>query len=176
MKRIFIVGEPLVLYNEYLNDFLFRHIEEQGHRVLYAPLSEAMWLFWRDHTELNGKSPRRRRLLQDFAQDIRVLSECLGAEGPFEKDPADLVGLADKTVGYYSGAFGRFRGAKTLADHDRVQGIITAASMYENTGISLNILCRAFARPGSKPILDLTFDGNRRESDIIKCDSFIYYL
>lgn len=175
-KRILVVGEPMVLYNDYLNDFLFEYIEDQGHRVLYAPLSEAVWLFWRDYANQNGKSARNGRLLGRLALEIGTISERLGRESPFEKDVAALAALADQTVGYYAGAFGRFRGAKVLAGHPHIDGIITASSTYENTGISLNILSKAFAGDKPKPMLNLTFDGNRNEKDIIQCDSFLYYL
>jgi predicted CoA-substrate-specific enzyme activase len=176
LRRILVVGEPMILYNDYLNDFLFRRIEDRGHRVFYAPFSEAMWLLWRDYADQNAGSAGRQRLLDQMADDARVVSECLGPEGPFERDVASLAGVADKVVGYYAGAFGRFRAAKVFSDHPHMDGIITAASTYENTGISLNILHKALAEGNSRPILNLTFDGNRSENDVTKCDSFLYYL
>ena len=175
-KRLLAVGEPLVLYNDYMNDFVFKSIEDEGHRVLYAPFSEAMWMFQHDYTFQNGGTERHIRLLEQFADDIRTISDRLGHESPFERNVESLVRIADKTVGYYSGAFGRFRGAKILGDLDRIDGIITAASAYENTGISLSILQRTFAPESQKPILDLTFDGNRNENDVTKLESFLYYL
>ena len=176
-KRILIVGEPMVLFNDYLNDFLFETIASRGHRVLYAPLSEAMWLFWKDYVDQNGKSEKHLRLLDGFAQDIKTIGECLGPENPFESDASALSAQADKTVGYYAGAFGRFRSAKVLlADARSIDGIITATSTYENTGISLNVLHKAFSSEQSKPILNLTFDGNRSQNDVTKCDAFLAYL
>jgi predicted CoA-substrate-specific enzyme activase len=176
LKRILALGEAAVLYNDYMNDFIFKNIENKGHRVLFAPFSEAMWLFWRDYTNQNGKLPTHIQHLDRFANHIRIVSECLGKESPFEKRLESLADIADKTVGYYSGAFGRFRGAKVLGNPGPIDGIITVTSTYENTGISLNILHKAFAKENSKPVLNLTFDGNRNENDIIKCDSFLYYL
>jgi len=175
-KRILAVGEPMVLYNDYMNDFIFKSIEDKGHCVLYAPFSEAMWLFWHDYTFQNGKFEKHIQFLDRFADEIRIISECLRQESTFEKNAESLVDSADNTVGYYSGAFGRFRAAKILGDLHDVDGIITVASTYENTGISLNILHRSFAQKKPKPILNLTFDGNRNENDVTKLDSFLYYL
>ncbi|BBO78562.1 activase [Desulfosarcina widdelii] len=176
LKRLLVVGEPIVLYNDYMNDFVFKSIEQKGHRVCYAPFSEAMWLFWHDYAIQNGRREEHIRSLNRFADDIRTVSDCLGQESPFEKNIDFLVNSADNTVGYYSGAFGRFRAAKVSGGRCRFDGIITVASTYENTGISLNILHNAFAQEGAKPVLNLTFDGNRNENDITKWDSFLYYL
>ena len=151
-------------------------MEEKGHRVLFAPFSEAMWLFWRDYSDQNGKLDKHVRALDRFAEQMKQISASLGAESPFENNPESLRAIADTSVGYYAGAFGRFRGAKIQGDLQGVDGIITAASTYENTAISLNILQKSFADRQSRPILNLTFDGNKNENDIMKCESFLYYL
>lgn len=177
LKHILIVGEPMVLYNDYLNDFLFETLASQGHRVLYAPFSEAMWLFWRDHVVQNGQSPKKMALLNLFAQDIQRVHEHLGSESHFENDVSSPAVSADQSVGYYAGAFGRFRAAKVrLADDRLVDGVITATSTYENTGISLNVLQKSFASASAKPVLNLTFDGNRSRNDVIRCEAFMQYL
>ena len=177
IKRILIIGEPMIIFNDYLNDHLFETLASRGHRLLYAPFSEAMWLFWRDHADQNGKSEKRLRLLDRFSRDIKSIHKCLGQDSPFEADINTLVLRADETIGYYAGAFGRFRGAKALlADKRSIDGIITAASTYENTGISLNVLHKMFAREQTKPVLNLTFDGNRNQSDETRCEAFLSYL
>ena len=175
-KRLLAVGEPMVLFNDYMNDFVLKTIEQRGHRIIYAPISEAIWLFWYDYTLQNGKPEKHIRLLKRFAGDIQIVSGCLGQESPFERDVGSLVKGADNTVGYYSGAFGRFRAAKALCGLHYIDGVITVASTYENTGISLSILQNAFSQKKQKPILNLTFDGNRNENDITKWESFLFYL
>ena len=135
-----------------------------------------MWLFWRDYVDQNGQSGPHQSLLDRFKEDIEKVSADLGEESPFEKDLNDLVTRADRTIGYYAGAFGRYRGAKVLGNTNRIDGIITTASTYENTGTSLNILQKALAGESRKPVLHLNFDGQRNENDITKCDSFLYYL
>lgn len=175
-KRILAVGEPLVLYNDFMNDDTFKNIEDNGRQVLYAPLSETMWMFWRDYVYQNGSKENHLKLLRRFEEYMEGVAGRLKEESPFERNLNSLVRVADGAIGYYAGAFGRFRGAKVLGDLLRIDGIITAASTYENTGISLNILHKAFDGDRQTPILNLTFDGNRNENDVAKCESFIYYL
>lgn len=81
---------------------------------------------------------------------------------------------ADGDLGYYAGAFGRYRGTKARGVLPGPDGIIFVTSMYENTGISLDILGNRAA--GDIPRLSLTFDGNPNANDRIKIESFIHYL
>jgi len=175
-KRVFAVGEALILFNDFLNGFIFKNIEDSGHRVIYAPFSEYMWLMWRDFFDQNGRPPLLRARLEEFAGQIVGLSQCLAAESPFEENLETLVEIADQTMGYYSGAFGRYREAKVLSHLRAIDGIVTVASTYENTAISLGILHKGFEKPDSKPVLNLTFDGNKNENDRMKIDSYLYYL
>lgn len=177
-KRILVIGEPLIIYNDFLNDYTFRALEEQGHCVVYASLSEALWLFWRDYVDQNknNQTAAFRPLLDTFQTSLREISACLSEASPFEQELDQLFTRADHTVGYYSGAFGRYRAAKSLGTLPEIDGIITATSTYENTGISLNVLHKGFAGEQSKPILHLTFDGNKNENDETKIQSFLYYL
>ena len=175
-KRILAIGEPLILFNDFLNNFCLRNLEDQGHRVVYAPLGEYMWVLWRDFVDQNHKTPPLEGRIKELKNVIIRLSDCFPAESPFEPDPETLIDKADKTIGYYSGAFGRYRQAKILGEQKRIDGIITLSSAYENTGISLNIVRKDFETQCSKPILNLTVDGNQNENDQTKIESFLYYL
>lgn len=177
-KRILVVGDPLVMFNEFLNNFTLRDIEDKGHRVIYGPFSEYMWVLWSDFVDQNGgdDADMLRERLDEFKSYIDLVSDCLSDESPFEEDLCDLRSIADNTAGYYAGANGRYREAKTLGGLRSIDGVITVASMYENTGIVLNILHKGFETITSKPILSLTFDGTKNEGDKTKVDSFIYYL
>jgi predicted nucleotide-binding protein (sugar kinase/HSP70/actin superfamily) len=177
-KRVFAIGEPFILFNDFLNDFSFRDIEDKGHRVIYAPLSEYVWVMWKDFLDQNKNRETgiMQERLVEFSNYISAISECLSDESPFETDSEKLITIADKTIGYYAGAFGRYREAKILSDLNGINGIITVASTYENTEISLNVLHKGFESPDSKPVLNLSFDGNRNENDQTKIESFIYYL
>lgn len=177
-KRIFAIGEPLVLFNDFVNNHVFRKIEDAGHRVVHAPLSEYLWTFWKDYLDQNKGSDTSDRIemLERFRSAIGRVSRALAEESPFARDPADLCVRADKTIGYYAGTFGRYREAKVLDDVSGADGVINVTSMYENTGITLSVLHRGFENNGSKPVLNLTFDGNRNENDETKVESFLYYI
>lgn len=175
-KRVFVLGEPLVMFNDFLNDGTFKRLEKTGHRVILAPLSEYLWSFWRDHLSMNAapENKERRCRLCDFQRLIRIIGEELGPQSHFEPDLESLMLQADRDLGYYSGAFGRYRSIKAKGVLPGPDGIIFVTSMYENTGISLDILRNRAA--GDIPQLGLTFDGNPNANDRIKTESFMHYL
>lgn len=175
-KTIMALGDPYILYNDTLNDWIFDQIEAGGHRVIYCPLSEYMWLAWRDFIEQNlaGKDQDAKQGLQALGQDIGAISDALAEASPFVAKLDDLVALADQAVGYYAGTNGRYRQAKPLCPPQAFDGVINAASIYENTGIALGIVSRNLAH--RKPFLNLTFDGNKNENDQVRLDSFLHYL
>ena len=177
-KRVFAGGETMVLYNDYLNNFTFSRLEKKGHRIIYSPLSEALWLMWYDYENQKhqNQSPETFAKLLDFSQMIQNISTALGAESPFEENLEALAKRADETVGYYAGSFGRYRSAKQNSQQLNAHGIINVSSMYENTGIVLGILQKSFNPEAAKPTLNLTYDGNQNEHDEKKLDSFLYYL
>jgi predicted nucleotide-binding protein (sugar kinase/HSP70/actin superfamily) len=178
-KKILALGEIYVLYNNFLNDFTFNNLEKRGAKVSYAPLSEYFWMLWNDFAKWNEGHKKIKLILErinSFKNYIDLVSLALDKGSAFESEIYELVEKADNTVGYYSGAGGRYREAKSLGVLDGVDGIITVASMYENTGIVMNVLHKGFADGTSKPMLNLTFDGNRNENDRTKIDSFMYYL
>ena len=175
-KSILAVGEIYVLYNDYLNNYMWKLLEERGYRVVYASLSEALWMFLQDYLDQNDFAGKAEAIdkVNTLKKQLEAISTSLREISPFENNLEELVSLADSCVGYYSGAFGRFRQAKMLKAQSGVDGIITASSMYENTGIVMNILSKGYNI--KKPVLNMTFDGNRNESDELKIESFIYYL
>ncbi len=175
-KRILAVGEPLIVFNDFMNDCALRNMEEQGHRVIYAPFGEYMWMMWRDFVGRNGKSPLAEGRIAEMRNAMIRLSESITGESPFEPDPEALIARANRTIGYYAGNFGRYRQAKIAGGPRRIDGIITLSSAYENTGISLNIVRREYETADSRPVLNLTFDGNQNENDRTKIESFLYYL
>jgi hypothetical protein len=65
---VFALGEPLVLYNDLLGDDMLGDLEDAGHRVLRAPLSEALWLSWSDHLE--GQGPMARSALAGCSANL----------------------------------------------------------------------------------------------------------
>ncbi len=174
-RKILAIGEPLILFNDILNDYLLREMEEKGHRVIYAPLSEYLWIMWRDFA-IQGKMNLLAEKLDEFKDAMKSVTTCFPAGSPFEPDLNDLIARADRTIGYYAGDFGRYRMAKILGELIGVDGIITLSSTYENTEISLNILRKGLEDRHMKPVLNLSFDGNRDANDQTKIESFLYYL
>ena len=177
-KRVMAIGEPMIVFNDFLNDFIFKTLEEQGNKVVYGVLSEAVWIFWKDYVTQNSQlnSEALNNKLAGLKDDIEQVSLLLKEESPFTPGIERLVGKADTTIGYYAGAFARYRQAKVLCNSVNIDGIITAASLYENTGVSLSILHKGFSDRSTKPLLNLTFDGSHNENDRNKVESFIYYL
>jgi hypothetical protein len=177
-RTVFALGEPLVLYNDLLGDDMLGDLEDAGHRVLRAPLSEALWLSWSDHLEGEGPDGAERpcRMLGELAALMTMIAGCLGEWSPYAPDPRSLRQAADAALGLYAGAFGRYRAGRALTPPAAAEGCIEVASMYENTGISLGILLHGGSSETSIPLLQLTFDGTRNENDRTKVDSFLYYL
>ncbi|AOT73003.1 acyl-CoA dehydratase activase [Geosporobacter ferrireducens] len=176
-KKIFVVGEVNVLFNDFMNNHAFKRLEEQGTLLLYAPLSEYMWFVWRDYLSQKGnkKEIAAHNALNQFSGYIKEIAEIFVRDKFFEKDIESLVRNADKYLGFYSGGNGRYRIAKILGDLSYVEGVITVSSMYENTNTILNILSQDENKALRLPVLNMTFDGNENEIDQSKIDSFTYY-
>ncbi|TIH15888.1 CoA activase [Marinifilum sp. JC120] len=175
---IMAIGEPLVLFKSLLNDNTFDRLEEQGRRVIYAPLSEYVWNHWYDYYNFNkvdSHSSLRSNIAQ-FKEYLGRISDLLGEFSHYESSFGSLKKTADRGLGYYAGGFGRYRGAKIMERVAGVKGVISVTSMYENTGISLGILKDRLDDKPYAPILSLTFDGNRNENNRLKVDSFLYNL
>ncbi|EHQ89782.1 acyl-CoA dehydratase activase [Desulfosporosinus youngiae] len=174
-KRVYVLGDPAILFNDFMNDHSIRFMEQKV-EILHQPLSEWLWFIWKDSCAQGKKTGAYRKNL-DLARDaIQRLSQTLGSYSPYEQNLNTLVKTADEHLNYFAGANGRYRLAKLKAVSGRVQGLVTAASMYDNTGIILSILQKDLNNRDSKPILDLTFDGNQSQSLSMKIQSFLYYL
>lgn len=176
-KRIFAIGEVNVLFNHFMNNNTFKNMEEQGIQVFYAPLSEYMWLMWRDYLAQanNQKESAAYNELDKFLSYIKTISDILAGSSAFEKNLENLMERADKYLNLYAGGNGRYRWSKLLGDLSHVNGVITVSSMYENTNTILNILSQNESKLFAIPILNMTYDGNENEIDNSKIDSFIYY-
>lgn len=187
-KMIAVISEPLILFNDFINNFITGKIEKEGFQVLIEPLSEVMWFTWNETLE-NVKKKKKfkdknhlilnlEKRLNGFRNIIHYISDILQEISPFESDLELLVKEADIHLNYYSGGFGRYRIGKLfcISKRERVDGIVMVSSLYENTGNVLNILNKGFKNNVLKPILELGFDGKQNEIDDIKLQSFLYYL
>jgi hypothetical protein len=116
-KTILAVGEWSILFDELLNSHTFHELENKGNRVIYSPLGEVMWMMWRDYAgqNRNEKTPLMEQRLKELKNNILTISRALSNWSPFEAEPEKLIKIADKALGYFSGANGRYRLAKQLS-------------------------------------------------------------
>lgn len=113
-----------------------------------------------------------RSLLSDFASMMAQVSETLGAASPYAVDYTRLREVATDALGRFAGANARYRYAKAVEIGDRVQGVIEAASTYEN----VDIMLRLKGVPSAAPLLHLAFDGALDQSVEERLRSFLYYV
>lgn len=116
------------------------------------------------------------RALTTAAAAMARVSEALGAASPFATSPDELVAFADKGMGLYRGGGGRYRYAKQRQLQDGCTGVVTVASMYENTDTILRLHDEGEAAPAAAPVLHLSFDGTLDASSREILNSFLYYL
>jgi predicted CoA-substrate-specific enzyme activase len=174
-RTVLAVGEPLILFNEHLSSGVFRTIESHGLRVLVAPLSECLWFTWNDLLlQRDAGTERGRKQLSALRTAWNAVSSRLPNRGPFAEDLSALTAVADSELGFYAGAFGRYRYAKTRRPPANCAGVLTFASTYENTDVALGVLLRS--KSNGMPILNLTFDGNANDRTAKMLDAFLRCL
>ncbi|PAB60676.1 acyl-CoA dehydratase activase [Anaeromicrobium sediminis] len=171
-KPLLALGEPLVLFNDFLNQNTLYDLEKKGHLVRRAPLSEYVLVLWSQYLEQPQVEKLKVGLKNCLVikKMVMTVHKILGDHSPF---------LGEKHVSeeplskHYVGSGGRYRMMKSQ-DTECYRGIITLSSMYENTGTIIQILQ---SRQKSKlPILNLSFDGTVNETLNTKIESFMYYL
>lgn len=107
------------------------------------------------------------------AMRIQVAT-ALGDASPYERDLAALRSRASSLIGQFRGANARYRYAKAVTLHERCDGVIEAASMYENVDLVLRLREQALGL--EPPILHLSFDGTLDGSPAEKLRTYLYYL
>jgi len=177
-KSILVIGEYPVLFSDFLNKGILKNLELMNIRILYQPMSEMLLSFWKHYAELNPEkiSANYQKNISGFEElfkKIIVNSENIFS---FDNSISKINKAADKTIPYFSGAFGRYRLGKALTAGSRTDGVMAVSSMYENTGVATGIIIKKILREKGIPYINLTFDGNVNETDSIKTDTFIYYL
>ena len=156
-----IVGEPFTLFN--LHDGVPDTLEQEGWRLLRAPLSEYLWFLWRDA----GSSACR-----EWAGRVEVLGRLLGPRSSFSPELESLRSSADRLLPGFAGANGRYRLAKGLELGGRCAGVLTMAPRYENTATILEMT----GVLDSVPHFHLAMDYDWDENAWSRLNSFLYYL
>ncbi len=110
--------------------------------------------------------------LDRYANWMQQVSDALGSASTFSADRAELRSLATDALGSYAAGNGRYRYAKAVQAGRAADGVIVAASMYENTDIML----RLKGIPSKAPLLHLAFDGALDQSIEDRLRSFLYYV
>lgn len=121
----------------------------------------------------------KRLLLDTYASWMMRVSAALGTASSFAADLDDLRGAADASMGRFAAGNARYRQGKTLCPTcgkegaARIDGVVCAASMYENADIVMGLLKHEEA---PLPVVRLSFDGGLDKSAEEKLRSFLYYL
>ena len=156
-----IVGEPFTLFN--LHDGVPDTLEQEGWRLLRAPLSEYLWLLWRDAGS---------QTCREWAGRIEALGRLLGPRSSFSPELESLRSSADRLLPGFAGANGRYRLAKGLELGGRCAGVLTMAPRYENTATILEMT----GVLDSVPHFHLAMDYDWDENAWSRLNSFLYYL
>ena len=119
-------------------------------------------------------TPEWAEVLDRLETMLCEVSRALGAASPFEPDQAVLRDRATGLFGQFRGANARYRYAKAVSLHGRCDGVIEAASMYENVDIVLRLREQSLAL--EPPILHLSFDGTLDAAPAEKLRTYLYYL
>lgn len=117
----------------------------------------------------------KQAVLRSFAARMDEVAARLGARSTFTVDRAALPEAADEAgLARFRGANGRYRYAAARLAAAGADGVITVASMYENTQLLLGL--SDAARPSGAPLLNLAFDGALDQGIDERLRSFLYYL
>ena len=174
-KRILFIGEPLVIYKDYLNNNKLKELKKTN-TVMKQPLSEILYLTWNDFA--NKRKKKNKSYISLLAEGKKLLQDTYstwGEHSPFNKDMNEIVNILEDKLPIYQGGAGRYRLGKLLTT-DNVDGIILASSMYENTATILKIIRNKHKEEIKVPVLDLYFDSNMNKNNDELIETFIAYL
>jgi len=174
LKRLSVVGDPLVIFSPFNNRSVVNRMEEAC-RLLFPPVSESLYFLWLDQvrTGRKGKTAERLRRLRSLLMDV---APRLGPDTPFAGDPDTLLRAADEHLPLFSGGNGRYRLAKILCCGPHVDGVVSLESMYENAGTVVMLMADRRQDAGRKPLLPLTFDGSAHGRHHEQLSSFLSCL
>ena len=111
-------------------------------------------------------------VLERLVGMMQQVADALGDMSAYASDHSQLRQIATDALGQFAGANARYRYAKAVQAGQRADGVVAAASMYENADIML----RLKSVPCQAPLLHLAFDGALDQSVEERLRSFLYYV
>ncbi len=124
---------------------------------------------------------RRSALLGVLREKMRAAADHIAAEAgeayvPFAVDFDELTAVADRILPRFAGGNARYRMAKQVCESHRCDGVVTAASLYENADTMLRLKEASPEYRAEAPVLHLAFDGTLDAGIGDKLSSFLYYV
>ncbi|MGV8146590.1 MAG: acyl-CoA dehydratase activase [Alkaliphilus sp.] len=175
-KLLYVLGEANIIFNPMLNDYQIQELEKEN-KVAYMPLSEMMYFNWRDYLKKEKKNRKvLKRRLKNLKNVMSKVSKQMREHSSFSDDLEELIMSSDRKLPLYSGGNGRYRMAKQFRCSASINGLITMASMYEDTGTIIRLLKTQHEKDYKYPVIDLYFDGSRHASTNERIMNFIYYI
>ncbi|WP_242824185.1 acyl-CoA dehydratase activase [[Clostridium] dakarense] len=174
-KKLLIIGEPLVVYKDYLNYNKINELKENN-EIIRQPLAEVLYMTWKDFSnKRNNKNKEYISLLKQAKELVDNTNNILGGKSPFNEDIDSIDEVLKDKLPMYQGGSGRYRLGK-LFTAKNVDGIILVSSMYENTATILKIIREKYKEQINIPLLDLYFDSNMNKNNDELIETFITYL
>ena len=174
-KKLLIIGEPLVVYKDYLTNNKINELKENN-TIIRQPLAEVLYMTWKDFSnKRNKKNKEYIGLLKQAKELIEKTNNILGKKSPFNEDIDSIDEVLKDKLPMYQGGSGRYRLGK-LFTAKNVDGIILVSSMYENTATILKIIREKYKEQINIPLLDLYFDSNMNKNNDELIETFITYL
>ena len=163
-RKLAAVGTPLCLTD--LDDGIPELLESEGDTVLRAPLSEYLWMLWKDNEQ-------DAAWLRSVAARMQSLGAALGPRSPFAPDPEALLQTADRALPRFAGGVGRYRYAKACQMGQTCGAVLCLEPRYENTSMILDM--RGLKEACPAPLLTLSLDHDLDDAALSRLRSFLYY-
>ena len=175
-KSIYVLGELSIIFNPLLNNQQIEKLENKN-KIYYMPVSEMMYFKWMDYLKKQKIGHKKLKLNLKTLNDIIIqVSKSLKEYSPFDKNLNEMFEISASKLPLYCGGNGRYRMIKQFRCSEKIDGILTVNSMYENTGTILKLLKDKYSDELKHPIIDLCFDGSEHSDNNDKIENFIYYI
>jgi predicted CoA-substrate-specific enzyme activase len=173
-----IVGEPYLLYHPELNANLVERIEQMGAQVMLPPVTEIIvqYLF---EKQIEARKKKEFFNYFKYKAALKMLSQQAEKVLPGTADlllsEVEKITLESrKYLAGLSGGYGSYRIGKGLISYKQgASGIVSVASLYENTALLVNLFSDRFRMGEGIAWLNVGIDGKKNENDEIRLQTFI---